>query len=140
MLAILNLIRMHRPTASYSAQGLHKAIAAAVEAAWQIKHRLVLFEYPESTEAVATIRVNDHSDPLDEPMDADNEEADQSSAREVVISVPENPWREQVQILNATTKTFGHVGNRGWMGKTVKIADIAARWCAFTTLPGSAAS
>jgi len=140
MLAVLNLVRMHRSTASYSAQGLGKAIAAAVEAAWQTKHRLVLFEYPESIEAVSTISLNDHSDPLDEPMDADTEEANQSPSREVIAPLPEDPWLEQVQILNATTKTFGNVGNRGWMGKTVKIADIAARWCAFATLPGSAAS
>lgn len=140
MLAILNLIRMHRPTASYSAQGLGKAMAAAVEAAWQIKHRLILFEYLESIEAVhtSTIPHGDHSDPLNEPIEPEDEEADRSPSRGVAMSVPENPWLEQVQILNATTKTFGNVGNRGWMGKTVEIADIAARWCAFATLPGSA--
>jgi len=140
MLAILNVVRMHRRTASYSAQGLGKAIAGAVEAAWQMKHRLVLFEYPESNGVVPMTLVNDNSDPPNEPHgsdnDDDNEEVNRLPAEDLVPSISEDPWQEQVQILNATTKTFGLVGNRGWMGKTVRIADIAARWCAFSTLPG----
>lgn len=142
ILAILNLIHMHRTTASYSAQGLGKAFAAGVEAAWRSKHRLIFFEYPESVMPAPMSLANDSSDPVDEPHTSDmevdnNEELTNAATGPASAIAPENPWQEQVQILNATTKTFGNVGNRGWMGRTVRIADIAARWCTFAVLPGT---
>ena len=47
----------------------------------------------------------------------------------------DNVWTEQVPILDATTKTFGNSGDRGWMGRTVSVADVAARWCSFAEVP-----
>ena len=44
-----------------------------------------------------------------------------------------NPWDEEVSILNVTTKSFG-VGERGWVGRTVKLRTVAARWCMFESL------
>lgn len=41
-----------------------------------------------------------------------------------------SPWDEQLSILNVTTKTFG-VGDRGWVGRTVSIRQVAERWCEF---------
>ena len=39
-----------------------------------------------------------------------------------------NPWDDEVSILNVTTKSFG-AGERGWVGRTVKVRTIAERWC-----------
>lgn len=137
ILAILNVVTMHSMTASFSAQGLGKAFAATVEAAWRTKHRLALFEYPEGTENIGATTLNDNSVPVDEPdvsdAEAENENPNAMPARRLTV---EDPWQEEVQILNATTKTFGNVGNRGWMGQTVKVCDIAARWFMFSQLPG----
>ena len=43
-------------------------------------------------------------------------------------------WQEQVPILNATTKTYAGLGEE-WSGRTVKVADVARRWCRFEALP-----
>lgn len=130
-LAILNLVRIHRTTALFSAQGLGKAFATAVEAAWQTRRRLVLFEYPEAIEHnVAAMAESDHSDPVDEPSEWHDERdggGPPNVGRAPSLSI-ENIWQEQVTILNAATKTFGNLGDRGWMGRTVKIIDVAARW------------
>ncbi|KAH0349212.1 hypothetical protein KCU81_g2985, partial [Aureobasidium melanogenum] len=44
-----------------------------------------------------------------------------------------NPWDQDVSMLNITTKTFG-TGGRGWVGRTVKIRQVAKRWCRFREL------
>jgi hypothetical protein len=44
-----------------------------------------------------------------------------------------DPWEEQVSILNVTTKSFG-AGERGWVGRTVKIRTVAERWFVFKTI------
>lgn len=45
----------------------------------------------------------------------------------------DDPWDQQLSMLNVTTKTFG-VGERGWVGRTVSVRQVAERWCEFTTL------
>lgn len=49
----------------------------------------------------------------------DGDERDESS-----------PWDEQLSMLNVTTKTFG-IGERGWVGRTVSVRQVAGRWCDF---------
>lgn len=39
-----------------------------------------------------------------------------------------SPWDEDLSMLNVTTKTFG-AGERGWVGRTVRIRQVAERWC-----------
>lgn len=47
----------------------------------------------------------------------------------------EDPWMEEVPILNATTKTFGLSGEKGWTaGRTVRLKDVVGRWCRFEKL------
>ncbi|KAF1348069.1 hypothetical protein BDV97DRAFT_298736 [Delphinella strobiligena] len=89
ILAILNPIRLHKPTSSFSAQGFNRTFASAVETAHHRGQQLLL----------------------------------QS----------EDPWAQQLSMLNVTTKTFG-VGERGWVGRTVSVRQVAERWCEFTTL------
>lgn len=143
-LLVLNLVRMHRTTASYSAQGLGKALAVIVETAWQMKHRLVFFEYPEAVGDASGRSHNDYEDLFDDGGNTEDElrhdQNGSSPARPQQMQSPENIWQDEVSILNATTKTFGNVGDRSWMGRTVKIGDIAARWCTFATLPSRSPS
>ena len=117
LLAVLDLINLHRPTSTFSAQGLNRTLATAVEAAHHSNSRLILAEGFSKNATVPT------EDPLlfgEEPAPP-------------VLPIT-NPWDEEVSILNVTTKSFG-AGERGWVGRTVKIRTIAERWCAFQLMP-----
>lgn len=114
MLAILNPIALHRPTSNFSAQGLNRTLSIAVDAAHQSGSKLVIAECPlqEASQAKSDeITGNEDSDPAPVPEDRDI-------------------WDEEVSILNVATKTFG-AGERGWVGRTVKLRTIASRWCVF---------
>jgi hypothetical protein len=115
LLAILNPIDIHRFTTAFSAQGLNRTFSLAVEAAHATRNRLLMVEFPgcQHREAEQT----------DMGYEAESE----------AVSVPllENPWDEEVSILNVTTKSFG-AGGRGWVGRTVTIRRIAERWCVFS--------
>lgn len=113
-LAILNPIQLHRPTSAFSAQGLNRTFSAAVEAAYNSHCKLVVAECPCESDMLS-------------PEDAmENGTPGQSGERTERTS----PWDEDVSILNVTTKSFGS-GERGWVGRTVKLRAIAWRWCAF---------
>lgn len=115
-LALLNAIHLHRGTSSFSAQGLSRTLASAVEAALRSRQNLVLVEYPSHGPLLA-----------DEDIDAgerDEEMLDTTEDR------TEDIWEEQLAILNVATKSFG-AGERGWVGRTVKVKRVVERWCVF---------
>ena len=116
LLAILNPISLHTPTSAFSAQGLNRLLAIAVEAAHHSKSRLILAECP----------TEDTNLPSEDPVNFDEELAPPQPP-------PASPWDEDLSILNVTTKSFG-AGERGWVGRTVKIRSIAERWCTFQSM------
>ena len=119
LLALLNPINLHRNTSSFSAQGLSRTLASAVEAAHRSHQRLILAECPSPVRipsAEGGLIVSDD--------DREMEEVDQAEERRQA----EDPLEEQVAILNVTTRTFG-AGERGWAGRTVKVRGIVERWC-----------
>lgn len=117
MLAVLNPIALHRPTSNFSAQGLNRTLSIAVDAAHQSGSKLMIAECP----------VQEASQPTeDEAMD--NEDGEDGET--VLAPEHRNMWDEEVSILNVATKTFG-AGERGWVGRTVKLRAIASRWCVF---------
>ncbi|KAK4970555.1 hypothetical protein LTR66_011530 [Elasticomyces elasticus] len=118
-LAILNSIAVHRNTSAFSAQGLSRTFALAVEAAYRVGQKLVVVEYPTAPQRPAS------------DLGAGLEEF------EVNITRPGErgePWEEEISILNVTTRRFG-AGERGWVGRTVKVRTVMERWCAFEGLP-----
>ena len=119
LLALLNPINLHRNTSSFSAQGLSRTLASAVEAAHRTHQRLMLAECPSPVHipnAEGGLAMNDD--------DTEMEEVEQVEERGQV----EDPLEQQVSILNVTTRTFG-AGERGWAGRTVKVRGIVERWC-----------
>jgi hypothetical protein len=114
ILAILNPIQLHKPTSAYSAQGLNRTLASAVEAAYHTRRRLVLAECPYTTQSLP-------SDELQLDLEADLATPAPTSS---------TPWDEELSLLNVTTKSFG-AGERGWVGRTVKVRTVAERWCLF---------
>lgn len=116
ILAILNAIEAHRPTSAFSAQGFNRTLAGAVEAAHSTGSHLILAEC------------------LTYKRDSESTDAVMGEATEADEASTVDPWEEEVSMLNVTTKTFG-AGERGWVGRTVKIRAIAQRWCRFESVP-----
>lgn len=117
ILAILDPIRLHKPTSSFSAQGFNRTFAAAVETAHHLGQQLMLAECvpPGSVPQSDLTTVEDET--TDETGDGGERNARIAS-----------PWDEDLSMLNVTTKTFG-AGERGWVGRTVRIRQVAERWC-----------
>lgn len=119
LLALLNPINLHRNSSNFSAQGLSRTLASAVEAAHRSGQRLILAECPSPVHIPSTERVSTTTDD-----DRKIEEAEEAEERYQA----EDPLEQQVAILNVTTRTFG-AGERGWAGRTVKVRRIVERWC-----------
>lgn len=162
-LAIIAMVALHKSTVSYSAQGLGRAFAAAVEAAFEGGRKLVVFEdsggilgggdgVDNGTEAGAKTDVDvemregggigqgrQNDNDADRRADAggntnyardhDNEDPQEHRAHFT------NPWEEEIPILDATTKTFGGFGERGLLGRSVKVEVVARRWFVVLELP-----
>ena len=107
LLAILNPLRQHQDTLSFSAQGLGRFFSTATHTAHTIGAKLIIAECPPL-----------HDDE-DEDLLADPSFAEARS-----------PWDNEVGMVNVTTKTFG-AGDPGWQGRTVTLRQIASRWCSF---------
>ncbi|OQO09670.1 hypothetical protein B0A48_05072 [Cryoendolithus antarcticus] len=114
MLVLLDPLELHRPTSAFSAQGLNRTFALAVEAANRSRMDLVLAESI--------------------PLPTANVEGDGESVELSLIPLTD-PWDQEISIFNVTTKSFGP-GGRGWVGRTVQIRRIAERWCTFEQAPG----
>ncbi|KAI6843638.1 hypothetical protein KC340_g1103 [Hortaea werneckii] len=121
ILAFLNPVTLHQPTSAFSAQGLNRTFSGAVEAAYASGSRLIIAE----CDKYASQHRRNPNTSL-ETLDPEVRDA----AQQLVMSV----WDEEVSILNVTTKSFG-AGERGWVGRTVRVRDVAGRWCHFEKLP-----
>jgi hypothetical protein len=133
LLMLVNPIALHKDTASYSAQGLSRAFAAAFEAALRSSQQLVIVEYalrkPRSARAMEADGL-EYGDT--EMLDPHQEEHNHGGIDKSEDEVEElDPWEQEVPILNATTRTFGIGGSSLVLGRTVKVKAVASRWCTF---------
>ncbi|KAF2273565.1 uncharacterized protein EI97DRAFT_452303 [Westerdykella ornata] len=122
-LVLANPLSLHVPTPYFSAQGLSRTFAAAVETAIRVHARLFVVE------AQGSHRKTGHGDAEDE-VDAAMREAD-----EAIPEKPEtqgDPWEQEVPILNDSVRRLpSGGGERSWAGRTVKVNRVAARWFRF---------
>lgn len=109
VLVILGLVALHHSTSEYSAQGLSRSIAIAVEAANSTRMRLILAELRKESGDENSI-VNNES----------------------VIGTHYDPWKEQIPLLSGSTG-FGSE-ERVWAGRTISIGRVIGRWCRFEQL------
>jgi hypothetical protein len=113
MLVILDLVAIHRSTSEYSAQGLSRTLAIAVEAARLGGMNLALAEHYKGDNDDSSSGIND-------------------AARRAVNDAQQGPWKEQVPILSGSIR-FGN--DEGlWAGKTIDVGKVLGRWCGFVTL------
>jgi hypothetical protein len=132
-LVLVNPLSLHAPTPSFSAQGLSRTFAAAVETAARVGARLQMVE---CLGAGATRLETARYDADDEEVDALMEGGDNRSQPEVE---EEDPWEQHVSILNVSARRFASgSGDRAWAGRTIKVKRIAGRWFRFDELMGSA--
>lgn len=132
LLMIVNPVALHNGTATYSAQGLSRAFAAAFEAALRSEAQLGVVEYFMSDRRGGEVRPTygstlhdlerDEQGTSERGIGGDGNEEESSEG---------DPWELEVPILNATTKTFGVGGVKAVLGRSVKIRTIAERWFAF---------
>jgi hypothetical protein len=121
-LVLVNLIALHKPTSSFSAQGLSRTFATAVEAALRTGATLRLVECEGRHSVSRELTEGDVAM-------SGGEEDDYPPAAE------QDPWAQDVSILNVSARRFGSgSGERAWAGRTVKAKRIAARWFRFHNL------
>ncbi|KAF2688189.1 hypothetical protein K458DRAFT_440868 [Lentithecium fluviatile CBS 122367] len=115
---------LHAHTSSFSAQGLSRTFAAAVEVASRADAALVVVECLGAAKS----------------SDSENDERDGKTSIDdgeelATGEAQEDPWEQEVPILNVSARKFGP-GNadRAWAGRTVRAKRIAARWCRFRNL------
>ncbi|MCJ1335387.1 hypothetical protein MMC09_000656 [Bachmanniomyces sp. S44760] len=108
LLSIIDILGIHRSTSDYSAQGLSRTLASAVDAADRAEAQLVLMET------------------MTDVHDIMPEESGLSS------STRRDPWKEQVPLLNGSLRLGDE--QRFWAGRTIEIRKIVARWCRFERL------
>ncbi|UPX18829.1 uncharacterized protein EKO05_0009117 [Ascochyta rabiei] len=123
-LVLVNPLALHKSTPSFSAQGLSRTFAAAVEAALRTGAMLLLVECERRRDGRAD-RVAE-----DAPVPGGEEENPAAAEQQP-------PWDQDVSLLNLSARRFGSgAGERAWTGRTVKAKSIAARWFHFQHLAG----
>lgn len=110
LLVMLSLVALHRPTSEYSAQGLSRTLAIAVETASLTNMKLVLVENYTDDENGDVGGLN-------------------GLATRALNRAQQDLWKEQVPILSGSIR----VGNgKGiWAGRTVDVGKVLGRWCKF---------
>lgn len=126
-IVLVDPLALHVSTVSYSAQGLSRTFAAAVETAARLGADLVVAECKQAP----TNHSSQHEDGMDVMMERDEEQPRTTSHANL------DPWEQEVSILSASAKKFGpgH-SERPWAGRTVKVKRIAARWFEFHDFDG----
>ena len=115
MLAVLNPLALHSSTTDFSAQGLSRTFAAAVEAADRAGMQLVVQESERGHDEDAEGGVH----PGEEQGEGEG--------------TGEDPWRQQVPLLNGSVR-MGGGGERLWAGRMVEVGKVVGRWCRFMGL------
>ncbi|KAL6710077.1 hypothetical protein ACN47E_009868 [Coniothyrium glycines] len=121
-LVLVNVLALHAPSSSFSAQGLSRTFALAAETALRVQAQLLLVE------------CQDHFRHLGARIEGDVDITDELEQEPTGIEVSD-PWEQEVSILNVSARRFGSShGERAWAGRTIKIKRIAGRWFRFHAL------
>ena len=116
---LVNPLHLHASTSAFSAQGLSRTFAAAVESGLRVHAQLIVAESQGGSTQPHSPREHEHEN-----------EDDHIGNRQPQVQ-PEDPWEQEVSILNVSTRKFG---DRPWAGRTVKVKRIARRWFRFHKL------
>ncbi|KAF2196399.1 hypothetical protein GQ43DRAFT_484982 [Delitschia confertaspora ATCC 74209] len=122
-LVLVNPLVLHARTAAFSAQGLSRTFAAAVETAARVHAKLMiaecldvrgergLMDSQEDDEADAVMRDGEHGQSSDKGVDENSTQAD--------------PWEQEVPILSVSARRFAPGnGERSWAGRKATGGNI----------------
>lgn len=131
-LLLVNSLALHAPTPSFSAQGLSRAFAAAVETAQRTGAEMQLVECEVKHKKAE--QGNNH----DVDMDLDDRGGEENHVEGYHADEEgegADPWDQEVSILNVSARRYGSNNeDRAWAGRTLKVKSIAARWFRFQRL------
>ncbi|ORY16710.1 hypothetical protein BCR34DRAFT_597419 [Clohesyomyces aquaticus] len=131
-MVLVNPLALHASTPAYSAQGLSRTFAAAVDTASKLGAELIMVECLGMRREV---HLQDEENDQDAAMGHVEAEEDLPSA------VEDDPWDQDLSILNVSAPRFGSgSGERAWAGRTVKAKTVAGRWFRFQHLAGAQGS
>ena len=99
-MAVLNLVDLHRETSDFSAQGISRTLALAVEAASRTGMRLEITHIDRVLDQIA--------------LDTGSHEHS-------------NVWEERIPLLNGSMPSGD--STRQWTGRTVEVRKVLTRWC-----------
>lgn len=138
VLVLLNPLALLAPTPAFSAQGLGRLVAAGVEAAGRAGARLLVVECVGAGAGRERRGVVGEGEDVDMELGLDEEDAGDGEGVEGRFdSREEDPWEQDIPILNVSARRFGSGGGeRGWAGRTVKARRVMERWCRFSSLEG----
>lgn len=108
ILAVVNALRLHRNTCDFSAQGLSRTFAAAVDVATGNHMRLIVLEF------LVAANKTQHSEPTDDNV------------------THESVWGEKIPLLNGSLRLEDQ--HRAWIGRTVEARQVLEQWCKFESL------
>ncbi|KAI9880603.1 MAG: hypothetical protein M1830_001954 [Pleopsidium flavum] len=137
LLALLNPLELHRSTPHFSAQGLSRTFAAAVEVARREGMGVLVCECPVPLE-----------NQVDEDVEVrDDEEGEEEVGRREGRDIGNgngngdrsgsgggDPWEARVPLLNGTVRFGGE--ERVWAGRSVSCRRVVERWCVFAGSEG----
>ncbi|MCJ1369119.1 hypothetical protein MMC20_000327 [Loxospora ochrophaea] len=106
LLTLLNPLNLHCTTSEFSAQGLSRTFAQAVDAAAYAQMKLVICE----------------------SYAADIEEGQVLREGEMAFG----PWNQQLPLLSESVRLGGE--GRAWTGRTIQARQVVERWCKFIDL------
>jgi len=117
-LFLVNPLALHAPTTSFSAQGLSRTFAAAVEAALVRGAVLAMVECRGPQPMVGDRGAQEDADADPTPnLDGDAD-----------------PWGQEVSMLNVSARRYGSGSERAWAGRTVTAKRVAATWFHFCSV------
>ena len=105
VLAIVNLFDLHRANSEFSAQGVSRTLALAVDVAARTGSQLNVFELAEPSGAHST-------DPIEQQV--------------------WEPWSQNVPLLDNSVRSHGG-DDQVWAGRTVEYGRLLRTWCQLET-------
>ncbi|KAF2744217.1 hypothetical protein M011DRAFT_408938 [Sporormia fimetaria CBS 119925] len=126
-LMLINPLSLHAESTSFSAQGLSRTFAGAVETALRLDAKLLMVETTEGHNRPVDVR-GDDPDAVTRP--GDNGGAALETSHESL-----GPWDQEVPMLNDSVRRFvSRSGQWPWAGRTVQASRVAGRWFRFCRL------
>ena len=150
-LVLINPLALHRPSPSFSAQGLSRTFAAAVEAALRRESKLVVAECVPAAEGPVDARAGWLDENAEQEMWADSpafeghgvpdteaqvEQPERERSPDIAIEHdPAGPWEEQIPVLDViVARRFGGTQDRPWMERSISVRSVIERWARFVTV------